>query len=97
MQGARIVFAGRWYPSSKTCSDCGCVHTTLTLSDWVWTCDGCGASHDRDLNAAINLMKMAGSSSITACGAVRSGVGLAANTKRIDAKQEPTHGLFVHA
>jgi hypothetical protein len=54
----------------------------------------CGAIHDRDHNAAINLMNMAASSSATACGAVRSGVGLAARTKRTAVKQEPTHGIF---
>jgi putative transposase len=96
MQGVRIVVAGRWYPSSKTCSDCGCIHTSLTLSDRKWVCDDCGVVHDRDHNAAINLMNMAGSSSVTACGAGRAGLGLAVKTKRPAAKQEPTHGLFVH-
>lgn len=96
MQGARIVVANQWYPSSKTCSDCGCIHTSLTLSDREWTCDDCGVIHDRDHNAAINLKNMAASSAATACGAIRSGVGLAAKTKRIAAKQEPKHGIFVH-
>jgi transposase len=57
----------------------------------------CGVIHDRDHNAAINLMNMAGSSSVTACGAIRSGAGREAKTKRIAVKQEPTHGIFVHA
>jgi putative transposase len=96
MSGARIVVANRWYPSSKTCSDCGCIHTSLTLSDREWTCDDCGVIHDRDHNAAINLMNMAGSSSVTACGAGRAGLSLAVKTKRTAAKQEPTHGIFAH-
>jgi putative transposase len=97
MSGARIVVANQWYPSSKTCSDCGNIHTGLMLSDREWTCDGCDASHDRDRNAAINLMNMAASSAATACGATRSGLGLAAKAKRVAVKQEPTHGMFVHA
>ena len=104
MQGARIVVANQWYPSSKTCSDCGYIYTRLILSDREWICDGCGVIHDRDHNAAINLRNaaaplgaaMAGSSSVTACGAIRSGVGLAAKTKRIAVKQEPVHGIFAH-
>lgn len=96
MQGARVVVAGRWYPSSKTCSACGIIHGALTLSDRKWTCNDCGVVHDRDHNAAINLMKMAASSAVTACGAIRAGVGRAAKTKRIAVKQEPVHGISVH-
>ncbi len=94
ISGARIVVADRWYPSSKTCSDCGYIRAGLTLSDREWTCEDCGVIHDRDHNAALNLMNMAGSSSVTACGAIRSGVGLSAKTKRIAVKQEPTHGII---
>ena len=54
--GSRLVVAGRWYPSSKTCSACGVVKAKLALAERNWTCDGCGAVHDRDVNAAINLM-----------------------------------------
>jgi putative transposase len=96
MNGARIVVVNQWYPSSKTCGDCGHIHAGLALSDREWTCDGCGVIHDRDHNAAINLMKMAASSAVAACGAIRSGAGLATSTKRIAVKQEPTHGILVH-
>ena len=47
--------ADRWFPSSKTCGDCGAVNTGLTLSDRVWACQ-CGIVHDRDHNAARNLL-----------------------------------------
>jgi putative transposase len=95
--GVRIVVASPWYPSSKTCSDCGHVHAGLTLSDREWTCDDCGAIHDRDHNAAINLMNItAGSSSVAACGAGRAGRDRKAPVKRTAVKQEPTHGIFVH-
>ena len=52
--GTNLVVAGRWYPSSKTCSACGAVKSDLTLKDRVYVCT-CGASMDRDLNAALNL------------------------------------------
>ena len=97
LYGARVVLVDRWYPSSKTCSDCGWVHKALALSDREWACDGCGVIHDRDHNAAVNLMNMAASSAVTACGATRSGPDLAVRTKRIAVKQEPKHGLPVHA
>ncbi len=57
--GTRLVIADRWYPSSRLCSVCGWKHEALTLSDRQWTCPGCGTAHDRDLNAAINLSRLA--------------------------------------
>ena len=53
--GTRLVVAARWFPSSKLCSACGHKLEVLPLSVRDWTCPICGASHDRDLNAAINL------------------------------------------
>ncbi|WP_228811965.1 MULTISPECIES: RNA-guided endonuclease InsQ/TnpB family protein [Nocardia] len=55
------VRAGRWSPSSKTCSGCGCVKAKLTLAERLYVCDNndCGLQIDRDLNAAINLARMA--------------------------------------
>ena len=49
-----VIVIGRWYPSSKRCHDCGYLNHALTLSDRTWTCV-CGAVHDRDLNAALNI------------------------------------------
>ena len=54
--GAVLRVVDRWYPSSKTCSNCGTVKAKLSLSERVYQCDVCGLSIDRDLNAAINLM-----------------------------------------
>lgn len=54
--GSRVVCADRFYPSSKTCGVCGCINRDLALSDRFWTCGNCGAHHDRDINAAINLL-----------------------------------------
>lgn len=56
--GRTLVEADRFYPSSKTCSQCGQVNQSLQLSDRVWQC-GCGVTHDRDVNAAINLRNLA--------------------------------------
>lgn len=52
-----VVLVNRWFPSSKTCSNCGCIKTDLKLKDRVFNCVDCGFSLDRDLNAAINLSR----------------------------------------
>lgn len=62
-KGARIVVAGRWYPSSKLCSDCGFKLDALPLSIREWTCPQCGIVHDRDKNAAQNLKQLGAASS----------------------------------
>jgi transposase len=46
----------RWYRSSKTCSACGHLLIELSLSTRHWTCPSCGARHDRDINAAKNIL-----------------------------------------
>jgi putative transposase len=51
-----LVFADRFYPSSKKCSACGFVLKELSLSTREWTCPQCGEHHDRDMNAAKNLI-----------------------------------------
>jgi len=53
--GGEARKADRFFPSSKTCSTCGLVNNKLTLKDREWDCE-CGAHHDRDVNAAINLL-----------------------------------------
>jgi putative transposase len=57
--GTEIVLADRWYPSSKLCSGCGERNRNLVLGERAWTCVACGAHHDRDVNAAINLQRLA--------------------------------------
>lgn len=54
--GARLHVIDRWYPSSKTCSNCGSVKAKLSLTERVYKCEHCGLVIDRDLNAAINIM-----------------------------------------
>jgi len=58
-RGSAVVKAGRFYPSSKTCSDCGAVKTKLPLSEREYACATCGLRLDRDVNAARNLAALA--------------------------------------
>mgnify|MGYP001023744806 CR=1 FL=1 len=53
--GIYLVVADRFYPSSKTCSYCGCIKSKLNLNERTYKCDSCGLKKDRDLNAAENL------------------------------------------
>lgn len=55
--GIELVKADRFYPSSKTCSGCGCIKKDLKLSDRTYRCSDCGLIIDRDYNAAINLSR----------------------------------------
>jgi len=71
MRGAQVVVADRFFASSKICSDCGHKLGELLLAVRQWTCPACGARHDRDVNAAINLKNMAVSSTVSACGEER--------------------------
>lgn len=60
-RGSRVVVADRWFASSKTCSGCGAVRAKLALSERTYVCTGCGMVLDRDVNAAVNLARLAGS------------------------------------
>lgn len=51
-----VIEVDRWFSSSKTCHKCGYVYNGLTLSEREWTCPICGEHHDRDLNAAVNIL-----------------------------------------
>jgi putative transposase len=52
----QVIHINRFFPSSKTCSKCGWINNQLTLKDRSWTCPECGSVHDRDFNAAINIL-----------------------------------------
>ena len=84
--GRQVVAVDRWYPSSKTCSTCGHLLASLSLGTRHWTCPGCGARHDRDLNAAKNIDKAAGLVVSASGGAVRPG---RATDRRAPVKEEP--------
>ncbi len=55
-RGRTIVIVDRWFPSSKTCSACGFLLAELSLGTRRWACPGCGTRHDRDINAAQNIL-----------------------------------------
>jgi len=70
--GRTLVKIDKWYPSSKRCAACGHVLDSLTLASRRWTCPECGTVHDRDVNAAQNIL--AAGLAVAACGeAVRPG------------------------
>jgi putative transposase len=52
----QLVQIDRFYPSSKSCSECHYINDNLTLKDREWTCPSCGTKHDRDINAAKNIL-----------------------------------------
>jgi putative transposase len=59
----------RWLPSSQTCSACGVTDGPKPLSVRAWTCAACGAVHDRDVNAARNILAAGRAERRNACGA----------------------------
>jgi putative transposase len=54
--GRTLVGIDRWFPSSKRCSGCGHTVPKMALNVREWTCPGCGSLHDRDVNAARNVL-----------------------------------------
>ena len=89
--GAVLRVVDRWFPSSKTCSNCGVVKAKLSLSERTFNCDDCGASMGRDLNAAINIC-VAGSAPETLNahgGTVRRG-SLSGHVALVPVKCEPS-------
>ena len=64
--GREVIVVDRWFPSSKLCSNCGTLQEKMPLNVRTWTCQ-CGVTHDRDVNAANNLL--AAGLAVSACGA----------------------------
>ncbi|MFF4514954.1 RNA-guided endonuclease InsQ/TnpB family protein [Streptomyces mirabilis] len=64
--GREVIAVDRWFPSSRLCSVCGTLRDRMPLNIRTWTCD-CGTTHDRDVNAAHNLL--AAGLAVTVCGA----------------------------
>jgi putative transposase len=88
--GSTVLLASRWEPSSKTCSGCGWMKEDLTLADRTFHCQHCGLVLDRDFNAAINVVKLAGSlsDSLNACGGESAGTKRKPRVKLSSVKQE---------
>jgi putative transposase len=89
--GCRVVVAGQWEPTSKSCSVCGWADESLTLADRTFRCQTCGLVIDRDLNAAKILEQLADSSadSQNACGEGGAGPSREAQVELLSTKQEP--------
>ena len=64
--GRTLIGIDRWYPSSKRCNDCGYTIGSLPLNVREWTCPECGVVHDRDINAARNIL--AAGLAVSVCG-----------------------------
>ncbi|WP_432118981.1 RNA-guided endonuclease TnpB family protein [Streptomyces sp. bgisy032] len=84
--GRELVVVDRWFPSSKLCGACGTVAAKLPLHVRAWTCD-CGAVHDRDVNAARNVL--AAGLAVSACGDGVRPQRESSRTGRSSVKQEP--------
>ncbi|NEP45317.1 MAG: IS200/IS605 family element transposase accessory protein TnpB [Okeania sp. SIO2H7] len=65
--GRELVKIDRWFPSSKRCSNCGHIADKMPLNIREWKCSKCGCSHDRDVNAAKNIL--AAGLAVSVCGA----------------------------
>ena len=90
--GGVVSVADRWFPSSKTCSNCGYKLETLPLTVRKWKCPTCASVHDRDMNAAINLRNLAVSFTVSACGEEGAGAIKTYCTKPASMKQESNAG-----
>jgi putative transposase len=98
--GTTVILADRWYPSSKLCSRCGTRYGELILGERDWTCSRCGARHERDVNAAISLKRLATGAcaaqsalpmaSLAATSGTAAGMGSAGDGKVTPARHE--HG-----
>ncbi|WP_405649775.1 transposase [Streptomyces sp. NBC_01386] len=88
--GREVIAVDRFFPSSKLCSSCGTLQGMMPLNVRTWTCD-CGTTHDRDVNAARNLL--AAGLAVTVCGAgvrpQRSSPGGQSATKQKTPRREP--------
>ena len=65
--GRELVKIDRWFPSSKRCSNCGHIADKMPLDVRAWKCSECGANHDRDINAAVNVLAVG--QAVLVCGA----------------------------
>lgn len=101
LNGGIVVVIDRWLLlSSKTCSVYGGYQASMSLSIREWTCLACGAKHDRDLNAAINLQRAALATvswtGSNACGEEGAGASRKTGVKSASIKQEISHGIIGH-
>ncbi|MFE9881753.1 RNA-guided endonuclease InsQ/TnpB family protein [Streptomyces sp. NPDC005784] len=84
--GRELVVIDRWFPSSKLCGNCGTIRAKMPLNVRAWTCE-CGTVHDRDVNAAQNIL--AAGLGVAACGDGVRPQRESSRTGRSSMKQEP--------
>jgi putative transposase len=84
--GREVIAVDRWFPSSKLCSNCGTLQDKMPLHVRTWTCD-CGITHDRDVNAARNILTAG--LAVSACGAGVRPQRESSRTGQSAMKQEP--------
>lgn len=98
LSGSTVVVVNRWFPSSKLCSCCGVKAEAMPLSVRDWTCAHCGAEHDRDINAALNIQReslaTASWAGSNACGEEGADRSRKTSVKPVSVKQEISHDLF---
>jgi putative transposase len=88
--GREVIAVDRWFPSSKLCSVCGTLQDKMPLHVRTWTCT-CGTTHDRDVNAATNLLAVGLTASVCGAGVrpQRSSPGGQSATKQKTSQREP--------
>src|SRR5690606_16653769 len=91
LRGGQVIEAPQFFASTKLCSCCGWKNQELKLSDRSWTCRECKTTHDRDINAAVNLRHYAVSYTVKASGEESSGlVALRRNKAKLASKKGET-------
>ena len=95
--GSKLIKAPKYYSSSKICSHCQHVAMQMPLHIREWVCQNCSQRHDRDINAAKNLLNLStvSSTGIYACGDSSCGIGQKP-ISNVSMKQEVMNGIFVH-
>lgn len=89
--GRALITVDRWFPSTHLCSACGALADKMPLNVREWTCECCGTTHDRDENAAVNLL--AAGLAVAACGVdVRPQREFSSRSGRSVVKQETPPG-----
>ena len=97
--GSELIMVSRWFPSSKTCSKCGYVKKDLSLSERTWICPDCHTEHERDFNAATNILveglakNTVSHTGINACGDGSSFVDSSTNQPVVETRRNDASGV----
>ena len=89
----QIIRINRFFPSSKTCNECGWIKSDLKLDDREWVCESCGCEHDRDVNAAKNILTEGVSLLSSGTGEYTDGDDVRLSNKQLSAKSEAPESL----